>query len=544
MPTFRLKRLFGRGKVVRKIVDIFSATNQFAVYDIAGKKIYGDVQEENYRVELTRNDTPVGYILGEKTISLLGQAVQEVLDLELNKRELAAEVLDRYRELNLLYDLAELMTDCHDVDGISELVLSQANKVAPSDGGVILWNNTKTGAIAQVAHFGETLPAELLKLLQENIIRRVLHTGKGELIDTLSEDLSQENVSTESLLCVPFKSRSGVQGVMLLHNKTPTAYIAGTLKLVSSLAGQAAPAMESARLFDRQKKLSASFARFVPDPFLHALGQDSVINVRPGQFAKKEMSIYFSDIRSFTTLVEGKSSEENYRFINEYISYMEPCISQHNGFIDKYIGDAIMALFDDGGADRAVQAAIDSRRTLVDYNEYRARKGEPPVDNGIGISTGPLMLGTIGSQERVSCSVIGDSVNTAARVESLTKFYRAGILISNLTLESLQDPSKYLLRPIDKVRVKGKRKTVTIYEVMDALSQETKDLRLEARQDFIAGWEHYQLGEPGDALVAFASALKKDKNDRVTRLYLGRCWHLIENGMPDDWDGVVNLGTK
>ena len=544
MPAFRLKRLFGRGKVVRKIVDIFAQTNKFAIYDSSGKKIYGDVQEENSRVELTRNDQSVGYIIGEGKIVLLGQAIQEVLDLELNKRELASEVLDRYRELNLLYDLAELMTDCHDVAGISELVLSQANKVAPSDGGVILWSNTAVGQLVQLSHFGTTIPQDLLQVLQQKIIARVLHTGKGELIDNLSADFSPENVVTESLLCVPFKSRSGVQGIMLLHNKRPSAYIAGTLKLVSSLAGQAAPAMESARLFDRQKKLSASFARFVPDPFLHALGQDSVINVRPGQFAKKEMSIYFSDIRSFTTLVEGKSSEENYRFINEYISYMEPCISQHNGFIDKYIGDAIMALFDDGGADRAVQAAIDSRRTLLEYNKYRAKNGEPPVDNGIGISTGPLMLGTIGSKERVSCSVIGDSVNTAARVESLTKFYRAGILISNLTLESLQDPTKYLLRPIDKVRVKGKRKTVTIYEVMDALDAEIIDLRLATKEDFIAGWKHYQQGEPGDALVAFASALKKDKNDRVTRLYLGRCWHLIENGMPDDWDGVANLGTK
>ena len=108
----------------------------------------------------------------------------------------------------------------------------------------------------------------------------------------------------------------------------------------------------------------------------------------------------------------------------------------------------------------------------------------------------------------------------------------------------MADPNRYLLRPIDKVRIKGKRKVVPIYEVMDCLAPDLLDIRMSVRDDFIAGWKHYQNGEPGDALVAFASVLKKDRHDQVTRLYLGRCWHLIENGMPENWDGVANMRMK
>ena len=154
------------------------------------------------------------------------------------------------------------------------------------------------------------------------------------------------------------------------------------------------------------------------------------------------------------------------------------------------------------------------------------------------------MLGTIGSSERIKCGVIGDAVNTAARVEGLTKHYGAGILITHHTREKLQDPHVYQMRPVDRIRAKGKTRPMVIYEVLDALPEDVIERRLKAREDFMRGWDLYQEGQPGEALVAFAAALSTDADDRVTRLYLGRCWQLLENGMPDDWDGIVDMRIK
>jgi len=332
--------------------------------------------------------------------------------------------------------------------------------------------------------------------------------------------------------------------MVVLGCESARAYNSGTLKLVTSLAGQCAPAIESTRLTEYQRALARSFARFVPDEFLGALDHESVVEVDTGEHARKEMSVFFSDIRSFTTLVEGKTPEESYRFINEYLLQMEPGIRDHEGFVAEVVGDAIMALFGDGGADNAVRAAIACQHSLSSYNRTRLSRGDREVLSGIGICSGELMLGTIGSSERIKCGVIGDAVNTAARVEGLTKHYGAGILITHHTREKLQDPHVYQMRPVDRIRAKGKTRPMVIYEVLDALPEDVIERRLKAREDFMRGWDLYQEGQPGEALVAFAAALSTDADDRVTRLYLGRCWQLLENGMPDDWDGIVDMRIK
>jgi CheY-like chemotaxis protein len=142
-------------------------------------------------------------------------------------------------------------------------------------------------------------------------------------------------------------------------------------------------------------KINLAYARFVPHQFLQFLSKESILDVQLGDQVQKEMSILFSDIRSFTTLSESMTPEDNFKFINTYLSRMEPVIIQHNGFIDKYIGDAVMALFG-GGADEAVKAGIDMLYQLEEYNEHRKKKGHKPISIGIGINTGSLMLGSVG----------------------------------------------------------------------------------------------------------------------------------------------------
>ena len=206
-----------------------------------------------------------------------------------------------------------------------------------------------------------------------------------------------------------------------------------------------------------------SIERFVPRAFLSIVGKPRIIDVELGDNKREDMSILFSDIRSFTTLSESMMPDENFAFINAYLERMGPVIRDHNGFIDKYIGDAIMALFKN--ADDALRAGLAMLDTLDQFNAGRRAAGQQPIAIGIGINTGSLMLGTIGERHRMDGTVISDAVNLAARVESLTKDYKVPLLISEYTWRQLADPNIYDIRSIDVVVVKGKTRPVTIFGV-------------------------------------------------------------------------------
>ena len=211
------------------------------------------------------------------------------------------------------------------------------------------------------------------------------------------------------------------------------------------------------------KETNLSIERFVPHAFLAIVGKPSIVEVELGDNKRQNMTVLFSDIRSFTTLSEKMTPDENFAFINSYLERVGPVIRNHNGFIDKYIGDAIMALFQT--ADDALRASLAMHDALGGFNEERRANGQEPIAIGIGLNSGSLMLGTIGEKHRMDGTVISDAVNLASRIESLTKNYHVGLLISQYTYEQLADPKAYDIRPIDVVVVKGKTRPVTIFEV-------------------------------------------------------------------------------
>ncbi|MCZ0900792.1 adenylate/guanylate cyclase domain-containing response regulator, partial [Microcoleus sp. HI-ES] len=162
------------------------------------------------------------------------------------------------------------------------------------------------------------------------------------------------------------------------------------------------------------EKIAAASARFVPREFLKFLKRESIVDARLGDSVQAEMTIMFADIRSFTSLSESMSPRENFEFLNSYLSRVGPVIREYNGFIDKYIGDGIMALFPNRAED-AVQAAIEMQHQVKIYNRHRQNSGYQPISIGIGLHTGTLMLGTIGEAERMESTVISDAVNLASR---------------------------------------------------------------------------------------------------------------------------------
>lgn len=290
------------------------------------------------------------------------------------------------------------------------------------------------------------------------------------------------------------------------------------------------------------RKIALASARFVPREFLKVLCKESIVEVELGDQVQQEMTIMFSDVRSFTTLSEGMTPKENFDFINELLSQICPVIREHNGFVDKYIGDGIMALFP-GRADDAVQAAIDMRRQLTRFNLQRHAHGRPPVQIGIGLHTGLLMLGTIGETQRMEGTVISDAVNLASRVEGLTKRYGAGLVISEQTLLRLEDPTWYHFRFVDKVQVKGKKGSVSVFEVFDG-DESMLNLKLETKSDFEQGLFLYHQKQFPEASVYFNNVLKRNPHDEAARLYLHRAAHGMIHGVPEDWSGVETLQEK
>ena len=214
----------------------------------------------------------------------------------------------------------------------------------------------------------------------------------------------------------------------------------------------------------RAARLGASAQRFVPHEFLDFLGHTDISQVLVGDSTAADMTVLFSDIRSFTTLSEGMSPKENFEFVNEYLHVVTPVIYRNGGFVDKFIGDAVMALFHQG-ADNACRCALEMQEAIEQYNEKRAEEGKQPVHSGIGIHTGSVMLGTVGDEKRLQTTVISDAVNLASRIEGLTKEYGRPVLISEAVVNSLEAPKELSLKCLDSVSVKGKAEEVTIYQL-------------------------------------------------------------------------------
>jgi len=204
---------------------------------------------------------------------------------------------------------------------------------------------------------------------------------------------------------------------------------------------------------------------FVPFEFLSFIKKDKITDVSLGDSSRQDMAILFSDIRSFTTLSEKMSERENFDFINAYLKEMEPCIRANNGFIDKYIGDAIMALFP-GSADNALRAAISMYEQLAVFNEKSALQGINPIKAGWGLHFGSLMLGILGSESRMEGTVISDAVNLAGRIEGLTKNYEPDILLSRQLLDNLITPNAFNTVFLDRMQVKGRSQLENIYGVI------------------------------------------------------------------------------
>jgi adenylate cyclase len=258
-------------------------------------------------------------------------------------------------------------------------------------------------------------------------------------------------------------------------------------------------------------------------------------------------TVLFSDIRDFTPLTEELGAQATVALLNEYFTIMVDCIQREGGVLDKFIGDAIMAIFglpiaQDDDEDRAVRAGIAMLRGLAAWNAERVAEGKKPVDMRIGISTDMVLSGNIGSPKRMDYTVMGDGVNIASRLEGAAKQYGARFLIGESTYRRLK--GTYRMREIDRVLVKGKTQPVLVYEVLDYYTEETFPSLIEVTSLFRDGLSQYRSRNWDAAIGSFRGALALNPGDRVSEIYIERCCYLKENPPASDWDGVWVLQSK
>ena len=288
------------------------------------------------------------------------------------------------------------------------------------------------------------------------------------------------------------------------------------------------------------------FEKFVPKQFLQRIAKDGLENVKAGNVQANRITTLFSDLRSFTTISEGMTPQALFAFLNEYLAEMQRPIDQYGGFVDKFIGDAIMALFDQEGAaqaEAAVKAAIGMQQRLREWNGERLGSREQPVASGVGIHSGVVMLGTLGSTTRIDSTVIGDAVNLASRLEGLTKYYGVRIVVSDDTW-GLLDQGIFESRRLDLVSVKGRDAPVTIREIYQDLRGEELDSHRRLAGVFARALELYEHRHWLKAQQAFRACLDVVKEDAASIMFIERCAYYSVNPPSEDWDGSFVMKSK
>ena len=274
--------------------------------------------------------------------------------------------------------------------------------------------------------------------------------------------------------------------------------------------------------------LTSTFKKFVPEQFLDLLGKKNITDIKLGDEIESEMTILFSDIRSFSVITQKLGARDSFKFINAYLEKMEPSIEENSGFIDKYIGDSIMALFPKT-SDHALTAAIKMQKQINKMNDRGGLLGINPIKIGVGINTGQMMLGTIGGANRMESTVISDAVNIAAQVEKRTKDYKSSILITESTFRKIKDKEAFSIRLIDRIVLNENQNRSMIYEVFDADHIDLRELKEKHINQFEEAIKAYLSEDFLKCYETLKEYVETVPNDFAATKYMELCNEHFEN---------------
>lgn len=290
-------------------------------------------------------------------------------------------------------------------------------------------------------------------------------------------------------------------------------------------------------LFEEKDRTESFYYKFVPEKFREFLGKERFTDLSLGDASSRELTVLFCDIRSFSINSEMMTAKENFTFVNVIYGKAGPIIRENNGFVDKYIGDAVMALFEK--AEDAVKAGMELYRAIVLDPNTAGELNVRDINIGIGIHTGMAMIGIVGESERLSGTVISDTVNLSSRLESLTKQYKTGMLISKDTVDRIPEPESLGLRYLGMVQVAGVNEVKAVYEVLGCMSDEEREKRSANIPEFREAIRLFHLGRRAEAAFELKALADKGMNDYVTDMYLDYI-----NGLSDDSGSVFRFVRK
>lgn len=278
-------------------------------------------------------------------------------------------------------------------------------------------------------------------------------------------------------------------------------------------------ALRSFRDLMKLEESASSMNRFLPHTFLKLLNKESILQVKLGDYIEQEMTVLFLDMQSFTKMTENPSPLESFKFVNTLMGLLEPAIIQHEGFIDKYVGDAIMALFC-GTPNKAINASIEMLKSVQQFNLSQIKSHHQPITISIGINFGLLALGTIGFHDHMDCTAISDAVNVASGLEKLNRKFNTSLLLTKDALAKIDDPQQFNYRCLGNVILKGHEKSTSIYELFDADDEQTKKLKIQTKNEFEHAVQFYNANQGEKAYAEFEKILALNPEDAVARAFI------------------------
>jgi predicted ATPase/class 3 adenylate cyclase len=418
------------------------------------------------------------------------------------------------------------------------------------EGSFVAEAEGETGDKVRILH---SIPIDQRTRVARSVLAHCYKTGESILLNegaaagAFSDDSYLQSNDVRSLLSVPLLNRGQVIGMLYLENTlTTNAFAPARLEILRVFAAQAAIAIRNAELYgnlerslSEQMELASAHARFVPHQFIAALGKRNITEIKLGDRVLKKLSAMFVDMRAYSTTSERMSPTTDMEFVNVFCGQVDAAVLANRGVVESYHGDGVLALFEEP-ADDAVRGGIAVLNAIVSSNEMRERYGTAGVKLGIGINTGDVMLGIVGGASSMKCSVIGDAVNLGKRIEGLTKVFDCPLLIGEDTYHSLRDPGQFLIRQVGRVRVKGRARAVTIYEVFDADPPIRRDAKAAAAERFQTGCERYYGRDFVAAAKAFEECVSMCPGDRAAASFLSRS-RANAVSVPEDWDGIEQV---
>ena len=555
MAKISLKQIVGKNNDINSYLIALTSELEIEIWieDVNGKVLMGtQVKPTFFSFPVVCDEEDIGWVKGNEKGILIANFLSHLAKKEAEKKTLGSEVLNLYQEINVIFNFSEKLSQTIEADGIAQITLDQARHSIPSDSGIIvLWDNDK-GQLQVPATSGETLFDEEQIRQNASLLLKIGLSGQSEIINDIStlkeKGIVQEDV--QSLMYAAMKVKHRIMGAIILAATDIEQFSAANLKLLVTLALQSSAAIESARLYEsniRQVKereeailrIHEATKKFVPNEFIRSLGKEAITDVRLGDQVEKVVTVLFTDIRDFTSISEKMTPEENFHFVSSFNARLGPIIRSNNGFINQYLGDSIMAIFPDS-PDDALNAAVRMQKEVYDFNNERMAKGLDAIKTGIGMHTGSLIMGITGDNYRMDAATISDTVNTASRLESLTKHYNANILLSDACLLQI-DKSKFHLRYLGLVQLKGKQEPIHVYECFSG-NQADDVLKKEKTLSFFnEGINHYLTSSFESSVKAFELVTKIHPQDDTAAFFLSSAKKYLSKGVPENWNGAIEM---